>query len=61
MTLLEAEMDKYGFVCEKDTFTNIPGHIAEILYAERNIAIGFTNLKTKEFHLFKSPINNKLK
>ncbi|HAD34584.1 MAG TPA: hypothetical protein DCF44_08835 [Chitinophagaceae bacterium] len=61
MTPLEIEMDKYGFIYEKDTFINAPGHIADISYAVNHVAIGFTNLKTKEFTLFNQPVDNKLK
>ena len=63
MTPLEIEMDKHGFIYEskKDAFINAPGHWAEISYAVNHVAIGFTNLETKEFTLFNQPVDNKLK
>ncbi len=58
-TPLEAEMDKWGFICDKDTFVNSQNEIARIVSDENHIASGFVNVQTDKFYLFEKPIDLK--
>lgn len=56
-TPLEIEMDKFGFICDRDMFINSQNQIAEIIYDEYSIAVGFTNKETQRVYLFEMPID----